>query len=187
MMFGIKAKQFFQISNLLSLSRLFGALPLVYFLLNPEILGKPVVLMLVFLISFTDYFDGYFARKLNQVSELGKILDPLADKVLVVSIAIAFFSTGILDLTLFLVIVLRDVLIIIPGIFLSKRMGEVPTSDQIGKWTFTFIGIYLILVFIDVDRSSLPMIIYYYSLIVLIVVSYLNYVNRALKVLRKTK
>jgi hypothetical protein len=66
-------------------------------------------------------------------------------------------------------------------------MGEVPASDQIGKWTFTFIGIYLILVFIDVDRSSLPMIIYYYSLIVLIVVSYLNYVNRALKVLRKTK
>ncbi|GAB1442116.1 CDP-alcohol phosphatidyltransferase family protein [Ignavibacteriales bacterium] len=186
-MFGIKAKQFFQISNLLSLSRLIGALPLFYFLMNPGILSKPIVLVFVLLISFTDYFDGYFARKLNQVSELGKILDPLADKVLVISVAVAFFLTGILDLTLFLIIVLRDVLIIIPGIFLSKRMGEVPASDQIGKWTFTFIGTYLILVFLDIDRNSLPMTIYYYSLILLIIVSYLNYVNRAFKVLRKTK
>jgi CDP-diacylglycerol--glycerol-3-phosphate 3-phosphatidyltransferase len=186
-MFGIQKKQFFQISNLLSLSRLFGALPLIYFLVHPEILGKPLVLVLVFLISITDFLDGYFARKLNQVSELGKILDPLADKVLVISIAITFYSTGILDFTLFLIIVLRDLLIIIPGVFLSKKMGEVPASDQIGKWTFTFIGIYLILVFMDLDRNSLPMVIYYYSLITLIIVSYLNYVNRAIKILRKTK
>ncbi len=184
-MFGIQAKHFFQISNLLSLFRLVGALPLFWLLYDGSILGKPLVLVLVFLISISDFFDGYLARKLNQVSELGKILDPLADKVLVISVALAFYLTGILDQTLFIIIVLRDVLIILPGIFLSKFFGSVPASDQIGKWTFTFIGTYLILIYTGIDRGSVPMLIYYYGLILLIFISYLNYAIRAIKTIRK--
>jgi len=184
-MFGIQAKHFFQVSNLLSLFRLVGSFPLFWLLYDDSILEKPVVLVIVFVISISDFFDGYLARKLNQVSELGKILDPLADKVLVISVAIAFYLTGILDQTLFLIIVLRDVLIILPGIFLSKYFGSVPASDQIGKWTFTFIGTYLIIIYIGVDKQSIPMLIYYYGLILLTVISYLNYAVRAIKTIRK--
>lgn len=183
-MFGIQVKHFFQISNLLSLFRLIGAFPLFWLLYDSTVLGKPYVLVLVFLISISDFFDGYLARKLNQVSELGKILDPLADKVLVISVSLAFYLTGILDPALFLIIVLRDLLIILPGIFLSKYFGSVPASDRIGKWTFTFIGIYLIIIYIGADKQSLLMQVYYYGLISLILVSYINYAIKAVKSIR---
>ncbi len=187
MMFGIEKKHFFQLSNLLSLSRLFGSFPLIYFLVNPDILGRPITVVLVLLISITDFFDGYFARKFNQVSELGKILDPLADKVLVISVSITFYITGILDPTQFFVIVARDLMIMLPGLFLSKKIGNVPPSDWLGKWTFFFIGSYLILVFLQLQESLLFMRIYYYSLIVLIVASYFNYVIKAIKIIKSKK
>ena len=183
-MLGIEQKHFFQVSNLLSLFRLVGAIPLFWLLYDETILSKPYVLVLVLLLSISDFFDGYLARKLNQVSELGKILDPLADKVLVILVALAFFFTGILDKTLFLIIVLRDLMIILPGIFLSKYFGSVPASDKIGKWTFTFIGTYLILIYVGANRESLPMHVYYYGLIALIVTSYINYAIRAIKTIK---
>ena len=183
-MFGIERKHFFQISNILSLFRLVGAIPLFWLLYDETILAKPYVLVFVFLLSVSDFFDGYLARKLDQVSELGKILDPLADKALVILVALAFFFTGILDKTLFLIIVLRDLMIILPGILLSKHFGSVPASDQIGKWTFTFIGSYLILIYVGANRDILPMIIYYYGLIALIITSYINYAIRAIKTIK---
>ena len=67
--------------NILTLSRILLA-PIIFILLmSPD--GYVMALVLFFLAGITDYFDGYLARKYNSVSQLGEILDPIADKILI--------------------------------------------------------------------------------------------------------
>ena len=68
--------------NLLTLSRI--VLGAVIFLLLMSSDGYLLALILFFVASITDYFDGYLARKYDAVSELGEVLDPIADKILIV-------------------------------------------------------------------------------------------------------
>ena len=67
--------------NILTLSRIFLAAIIFVLLMSPE--GYLLALLLFFLAGVTDYFDGYLARKYNAVSQLGEILDPIADKILI--------------------------------------------------------------------------------------------------------
>ena len=67
--------------NILTLSRIFLAALIFTLLMSPD--GYFLALALFFLAGITDYFDGYFARKYNSTSQLGEILDPIADKILI--------------------------------------------------------------------------------------------------------
>ena len=67
--------------NILTLSRIFLAAVIFLLLVSPD--GYLLALILFFLAGITDYFDGYLARKYNAASQLGEILDPIADKILV--------------------------------------------------------------------------------------------------------
>ena len=67
--------------NILTLSRILLAAIIFVFLISPD--GYLLALVLFFLAGVTDYFDGYLARKYNAVSQLGEILDPIADKILI--------------------------------------------------------------------------------------------------------
>ena len=67
--------------NLITLSRIF--LAAIIFLLLTSSDGYLTALILFFIAGITDYFDGYLARKYNAVSQLGEILDPIADKILI--------------------------------------------------------------------------------------------------------
>ena len=67
--------------NILTALRIFLALVIFLLLMNPH--GYLLALILFIIAAITDYFDGYFARKYNATSQIGEILDPIADKVLV--------------------------------------------------------------------------------------------------------
>jgi CDP-diacylglycerol--glycerol-3-phosphate 3-phosphatidyltransferase len=73
--------------NLLTLSRIFLAAIIFLLLMSPD--GYLLALILFFIAGTTDYFDGYLARKYNATSQLGEILDPIADKILVLFLIIA--------------------------------------------------------------------------------------------------
>ena len=68
--------------NLLTLSRIFLAAVIFLLLTRPE--GYFLAFILFFVAGVTDYFDGYLARKYNLTSKIGEILDPIADKILIV-------------------------------------------------------------------------------------------------------
>jgi CDP-diacylglycerol--glycerol-3-phosphate 3-phosphatidyltransferase len=68
--------------NLLTFSRILIAVIIFLLLMSSD--GYFLALILFFLASITDYFDGYLARKYNAVSEIGEILDPIADKILII-------------------------------------------------------------------------------------------------------
>ncbi|MEM8779663.1 MAG: CDP-diacylglycerol--glycerol-3-phosphate 3-phosphatidyltransferase [Cyanobacteria bacterium P01_G01_bin.49] len=73
------------IPNWITVSRLFS-LPFLFYFLNTPTFSHLWISLIIFLIAAsTDWIDGYLARKLNQVTELGKFLDPLVDKLLVLA------------------------------------------------------------------------------------------------------
>ena len=70
--------------NLLTVSRIFLATLIFLLLMSPD--SYLFALVLFFIAGITDYLDGYFARKYNAVSQVGEILDPIADKILIIFI-----------------------------------------------------------------------------------------------------
>lgn len=106
------------IPNLLSIARL-CSVPLFLWLF---ISGREEAAVIVYGAgAWTDFFDGYIARRLDQVSAIGKLLDPLADRVFIVALAVALVATGGLPGWLAITIVARDVLLLSLWPLLERR------------------------------------------------------------------
>lgn len=120
------------VPNLLTLFRLF-------FLPLPVICiayGKDnFALALLGVAIATDVLDGYFARKLNQISELGKILDPLADKIGVAALVVALAVYRDFPWWAAAIIIVRDLLLLIGSLATLSKTTEIPTSNLFGKFT----------------------------------------------------
>ncbi|BAY88640.1 MULTISPECIES: CDP-diacylglycerol--glycerol-3-phosphate 3-phosphatidyltransferase [unclassified Tolypothrix] len=82
------------IPNWITFSRLLGIPFLLYGLYNPTTEAKWICLTIFLVAALTDWLDGYLARKLNQVSDLGKFLDPLVDKFLVLAPLMVLIELG---------------------------------------------------------------------------------------------
>ncbi|MEN9955430.1 MAG: hypothetical protein RLY34_237 [Actinomycetota bacterium] len=131
-------EQFLTVPNLLSMLRLAFVPVFLYLLLSERYLSAIVVLALS---SLTDYLDGYFARKFNQVTRLGQLLDPAADRLYIFSTLVGLSITGIIPVWLALVIIGRDlVLAIAYPILATHGYGPLPVH-YLGK-TGTFALLY---------------------------------------------
>jgi len=103
-----------------------------------------LIIFLVLCMYFSDLLDGYLARKLNQVSEFGKIIDPLADKISVVLICIVLLYLGKIPLWFVIIVILRDVLILMFGLFLSRKKNIRLMSNYPGKIAVFSIGLIIL-------------------------------------------
>ena len=144
-----------------------------------------IVAALAVLGSFTDILDGFIARKYNQVTEFGKVIDPLADKIAIAVIVIRLFMADEIPGYYFYMIVGRDVLIFIGGILVSNKLGRVLPSNMLGKLTVIVIGLVILLILFDVSRSSPFFQFPFYLSIVLIFTSLFGYVYRATEYIKK--
>jgi cardiolipin synthase (CMP-forming) len=97
------------IPNILSLARL-ATVPIFVWLFVTGETNAAVILYAM--AAWTDFFDGYLARRFNSVSELGKLLDPLADRVFIVALAVALVAREVLPLWLAIAVIARDVVIL---------------------------------------------------------------------------
>lgn len=184
----ISLKDAFNVSNSLSLLRMFLFIPLLFLTDLQDTNQRYYLLALIFIAYVTDVLDGYFARKLNQITEMGKIIDPLADKVLVTAIVIKLYLIGELTDLFFWTIVLRDVLIFIGGIFVSKIIGKVLPSNKLGKLTVFVIGIFIVIVITDFKNISLITYkIFYFGSIIMSFISFVGYSVRSIEYIRWKK
>jgi CDP-diacylglycerol--glycerol-3-phosphate 3-phosphatidyltransferase len=114
-----------------------------------------IVLGLFMLASFTDFLDGYLARKYNQISTFGKFMDPIADKLLVNTVFILFVYQGLVPVVAVMVMIWRDVFV--DGLrMLAAEKGKVVAAGYLGKLK-TVVQMLTIILFL---LSNLPFELY---------------------------
>lgn len=109
--------------NVLSMLRLLGVPVFLWLVLGPERDG--LALAVLMFAGFTDYADGWLARKLNQTSRVGQLLDPAADRLYILATLIGLTVRDIVPLWLTVALILRDVMLVacIPTL---RRLGYGP-------------------------------------------------------------
>jgi len=132
----LKPKTLFALPNLLTYARIL-IIPLIFWLIFRRDYGHSnfIAAALFVLASITDYLDGYLSRKWKLISELGKFLDPIADKLLVTAVLLALaatkfgaYATGIATL-----IVMREIFVSGLREYLGNAQIKMPVS-KLAKW-----------------------------------------------------
>ncbi|SFR79192.1 CDP-diacylglycerol-phosphatidylglycerol phosphatidyltransferase [Agromyces sp. CF514] len=127
---GAVGTQVWTIPNVLSMLRLV----LVPFFLWAVVAGDYVTALVVLVAaSLTDLLDGYLARRLNQVTRLGQLLDPAADRLYIFAALVGLAANSLVPWWIVIVIVARDVFLLILGVVLANHgYGPLPVH-QLGK------------------------------------------------------
>ncbi|MBI1803444.1 MAG: CDP-alcohol phosphatidyltransferase family protein [Ignavibacteriae bacterium] len=141
-------------SNALSIVRVLLVVPIAVFLLNNDSTNRIYAAGLILIAALTDLFDGILARNLDQVTEFGKILDPLADKIAVGAVTLILALQTKLPMWYLIMVILRDLLIFLGGLYVTNTKRTVLQSNQAGKWAVTTVAFYLLLVVIDRQEMS---------------------------------
>lgn len=137
------AHDVFKIPNLISLGRLLFLIPIWYFVSLPEDNARYWALAVILVAVVSDFFDGFLARKLNQKTELGLILDPLSDKILAGVVVVLLIVYRDFPIWLAVAVIVRDLLILSGGLYIKKKTGLIPPSILTGKYCFASLGILL--------------------------------------------
>ena len=133
------------IPNLISLIRISLVIPIVLNLLS----GKYIFALILFAIaSLSDAIDGFIARFFKWQTDLGKILDPVADKLLMIGSITALWLNQVVPLSVFIIFVLRDLLILLGAAFEMSITEKTPSPNLIGKITTTSQIIYILVLII---------------------------------------
>lgn len=144
------------IPNAISFLRII-LIPVFLYLIFLTEVEKRVWALIVFIIaSLTDILDGWSARKFGQETSFGKFLDPLADKILVISALIAFLILDpLIPAWMIFIIILRDVLLTIMR-YLAIKKNFVIRTTRFGKvkTAFQMISIIVIIMVLIVRRSA---------------------------------
>lgn len=145
------------ISNALSLSRIFFLIPIIFFLEQNSATGNLRAVLCMLLAGVTDWLDGYLARRFHQKSDFGRIVDPVADKIAVATVAVYLTCQRDFPLWFLLLILARDFVILAIGFLIVSRRRAVPESDWFGKVAVTAIAIVLIIYTLDVEPLKIPL------------------------------
>jgi CDP-diacylglycerol--glycerol-3-phosphate 3-phosphatidyltransferase len=142
--------RFWTLPNVLSLTRVALSVPFVLVMLLGGEAGRWWGFGIVCAGILTDKLDGWLARRWNEVSEWGKILDPLGDKIGIAAIGIVLYLQGVLPVWFLALLIGRDILIFAGGVYLRTATGVVLPSNTTGKWAVGVIAATLALLLIGV-------------------------------------
>ena len=124
------------LANAISILRILLSIPLLL-LLDGDKLWQAFAIIILIVLS--DFIDGYVARKADEITNFGKLIDPVADKICMMVVIIYLIITFRLPFLLFFVtLAIRDTFLIIIGVYLMFVQDEVFQSNMSGKW---FMGI----------------------------------------------
>ncbi len=162
----------------------------VFFLLAPyfEGYGNYIAVAIFIVASLTDFFDGKIARKYDLVTNFGKFMDPLADKLLVCSAMICLIETRQLAAWIVIVIIARE--FIISGFRLvASDNGVVIAASYWGKFKTTFQMLMVIVLILDLPGRSFQILgtVLTYAALLLTVISLIDYMVKNRNVLKDTK
>ena len=171
--------------NFLTVLRIALTPACIFFLFNEFYLLSLIIFLLA---SFTDFLDGYFARKYNSISKLGAFLDPIADKLLVVGLFLSFYFLDIIiDIYILIMIIFRDVFVTILRISMQSK-GITMVTSKIAKIKTAVQFLIIVILFLKfiLITSFNDEFIYYASLFMAILTFYtgLHYLANNFKQLK---
>lgn len=156
-----------------------------------------IIIPLFIYMEFTDFLDGYYARKYKQVSDFGKLFDPFADVVANLTVLLAFMSAGYVPLLIFMIILYREMSILFlrmlargNGITIAaKKGGKLKTVCYIFAEGFTLF-IELLVIFFAADHTIIAHLILANKILygiaaVLSVGSFIDYLTSYLRTCRQ--
>ena len=159
-------------------------IPFFVFFLLSEIPGKDIIALVIFCAaSLTDLADGKIARKYNLVTDFGKFMDPLADKLLVCSALICLVDLGRIPSWVVVIIVARE--FAISGFrLIAADNGIVIAASYWGKFKTTFQMIMIILMIVNLPALSMVTNIVMWIALALTIISLITYIQQNMDVVR---
>lgn len=161
-------------SNLISLTRIMLTGPILWIHASNGYEVNFWVILLILIAIFSDYADGWVARKRNEISEMGKILDPVSDKLM------AFFLFGYtvwigwIPVWYFCVGIVRDLMIMAGSAWIKRLRGKVAMAVMSGKISVNVMAVYWVSVFFRREAVQLHQWLMWLSVLVM-TVSFINY------------
>lgn len=162
----------------------------VFFLLYPgfEGYGNYIATAIFIVASLTDLLDGKIARKYNLVTNFGKFMDPLADKLLVCAAMICLVYTRQLAAWIVIIIISRE--FIISGFrLIASDNGIVIAASYWGKFKTTFQMLMIIVLILNVQNPLFQMlgVVVTYAALILTIISLIDYIAKNKQVLKEQK
>jgi CDP-diacylglycerol--glycerol-3-phosphate 3-phosphatidyltransferase len=182
-MANVNIKDWKKIPNLISIFRIVF-IPLTIYLFENISENRWFVILILVVFSLLDNLDGFAARKLNQITEFGKVIDPLIDKLFVITISVQLFLIDLIPRWFFFLVVARDLIIMFAGLLFIKKFKSVPPSDFIGKLTVGAIGCVFLFSLLDFQKLNM---IYNLSLIITTFLINLSLINYGFKQFKRYK
>jgi len=120
------------IANQVTLSRIALSFICMWLIVKDNLVAMIISFIIFIIAALTDYWDGYLARKYNLISDWGKLWDPIADKVLILGVFLAFLALGVVNMWVVIVIMFRE--FAITGMrFICLKKGVVVEAKMVGK------------------------------------------------------
>ena len=179
------------IPNRLTILRVIMVPLYVFFYLNTSVIPDPynqyVALAIFALACFTDYLDGNLARKWNLVSNFGKFMDPLADKLLVCSALICFVQNGVLPAWVVVVLIGRE--FIISGFRLVAASDGIVIAAGIWGKCKTVVQMFMVMFLLvpwQMQWFQVIQQIMIYASVALTIISVVDYIKNNIQVLKES-
>lgn len=166
--------------TVISASRILLIIPLGYVLFEELEHNRLWASGIIVLGVATDFLDGYLARRWHKVSELGKIIDPLADKISIGALAIFLVLLGNLPLWFLIALIVRDLIIMTGGLYIKHRKNIISQSNWPGKIAATVIALYLLVITIQLPELEGVSIILLWASLFMMAFSLILYAQRLL-------
>lgn len=158
----------------------------VFMLVDITSVDKWIALAIFIVASLTDLLDGKIARKYNLVTNFGKFMDPLADKLLVCSALICLVALNRIPAWIVIVIIARE--FIISGFrLIASDNGVVIAASYWGKFKTTFQMVMICLMIADIEAISILTDIVMWAALILTVISLVDYLVKNKDVMKDTK
>lgn len=146
-----------------------------------------IIAMFIFLVAvLTDYYDGKIARETNTVTDFGKLMDPIADKLLTFTFLLVLLQVNAISLLLVLILLFREIYITAIRALVASKNGEIIPASKYGKYKTIalYIGLFIIgfIPYFPYARFIMNSILLLPA-VVLSVISAIDYTKEAMKIL----
>jgi len=165
------------IPNILTIIRFLLIPGFVYYFFSPTEYGIKVAIIIFVAAGLTDVLDGFIARRFNLITKLGIVLDPLADKLMLLTVLVSITLKNQIPIWIIIVVAAKETLMILGAITLFSDHDIVVPANKLGKLSTITFYVAILAVTFKMPYSELLLDLFVAVTIAALVVYFINYLN----------